>query len=493
MQLVPMFVIIPAVAAVLIVLAARRQPRLADALATIATLAVLAMALAMLGKSGVYWLGGQAPQGGVPTGIGLVLDKVSAVMLATVGLVGLMATLYSTGWSHLGGSKANFYGLLLAMIAGLNGTVLAGDLLLLYIFIEIASLAGYVLAAGGYRETKLTGPFRYLVVSAIGSALIWVALGVTYKLAGSLNMAQVGKVLGDNPTSLHLAAAGLFLAGFAIKSGIFPFHLWLVDEAGAASPPVAAVLLAVAVEVVGVYAMARVLFNALGVAAQVQTLLMVLGTIAILVGALMALREKDIRRILAWHTASEIGFIVLALGIGSRPAIAAVLVYIVTHAVYKSLLVLNAGSMARAAGAHDLAGLGGVTRGMPVTGATWTIGSLSISAIPPFGGFWSRFFVIVAVIQVERYGYAAWAIAGSILTLASFARIQAHLSHDARPEAREKAKEVPALMQVPVIVLAVLAVVTGLLWLPQVQERFFMEAAKIIQEGVTYGSSILGG
>jgi multicomponent Na+:H+ antiporter subunit D len=305
-------------------------------------------------------------------------------------------------------------------------------------------------------------------------------------------MAQVAMALGSGPKPILLLAAGLFVAGFGLKSALFPFHMWLVDTARVASPAVAAALSGIVIEVVGVYAMARVIFNALGMGAELQTLLMILGTVSIMAGALMALRENDIKRALAYHSVSEIGFVVLALGIGTRPAIAAALVYIVTHAVYKTLLFFNAGAMEYATGTRDLAGLGGIKHGMPVTGATSVIGSLAISAIPPFGGFWSRFFVIVAVVQVERYGYAAWAVAGSILTLASFARIQKQICHAAPGEACAKAKEVPALMQVPMIVLAVLCVVTGLLWLPQVQDRFFMEAAKIIQEGVTYGSTILG-
>jgi multicomponent Na+:H+ antiporter subunit D len=487
-----MFLVVPVVAAVVVVLAARKLPALGDVLANLATFALLVMAVLLLGKSGVYWVKGLAPQGGIPVGINLVLDKVSVIMLATVGLVAFMATLYAAGYVGRNGSKAYFYGLFLLLIAGVNGVALTGDLLSLYVFIEIASLASYALVALGDRQDGLGASFRYLVVGSVGSVLILLALGITYGLTGSLSMAQVGKIFGASPKPIHLLAAGLFVAGFGLKSALFPFHMWLVDAVRAASPPVAAALSGVVIEVVGVYAMARVLFNALGMTAELQTLLMILGTISIMVGALMALRENDIRRALAYHSVSEIGFVVLALGIGTRPAIAAALVYIVTHAIYKTLLFLNAGAMEYATGTGDLTRLGGVKHGMPVTGATSVIGSLSISAIPPFGGFWARFFIIVSIVQAERYGYAAWAVAGSILTLASFARFQKWICHDTPGEACATAKEVPALMQVSMIVLAVLCVVTGLLWLPQAQERFFMPAARIIQEGVTYGSSILG-
>jgi multicomponent Na+:H+ antiporter subunit D len=492
MQLVPMFLVVPMAAAILIILTARKLPRLGDALANLATLALLLMAISVLGKDGVYWIKGLAPSGGTPIGINLVLDKSSILMLTTVALIAFMVTLYSIPYMGRRAFKAHFYSLFLVMIAGVNGVALTGDLLSLYVFIEISSLASYALVAFGDRQAELEASFRYLVVGSVGSLLILLALAVTYSLVGSLNMAQVAKTFGPSPKPIHLVAAGLFVGGFGLKSAFFPFHMWLVDASRAASAPVAAALSGIVIEVVGIFAMARVLFNAIGMTGSLHTLLMILGTISILVGALMALREDDIKRVLAYHSVSEVGFIVLALGVGTRPAIAAALVYIVTHAIYKALLFLNAGAMEYATGSRDLAKLGGLKHRMPVTGATSVIGALSISAIPPFGGFWARFFIIVAVVQAERYGYAAWAVAGSILTLASFARFQKRVCHDQVAEACAAAKEVPVLMQVSMIGLAVLCIVAGLLWLPQVQDGFFMPAAKIIQEGITYGSSILG-
>jgi multicomponent Na+:H+ antiporter subunit D len=162
------------------------------------------------------------------------------------------------------------------------------------------------------------------------------------------------------------------------------------------------------------------------------------------------------------------------------------------HAVFKSLLFLNAGSIEYATGTRDYNKMGGLKAKMPVTAATSMIASMSISGIPPFNGFWSKLFIIVAAVQAERYGFAVWAVVGSILTLASFTKLQKRAFYEEPKEAYATAREAPAFMQASMIVLAVLCIAMGILWIPQIQESFFMPAAQIIQEGVKYGSNILG-
>jgi multicomponent Na+:H+ antiporter subunit D len=349
-----------------------------------------------------------------------------------------------------------------------------------------------VLVGLGRKHDELEASFRYLVVGSVGSMLILLAIALTYAVTGSLNMAQVARTFGPDLTPVRLVAMALFLVGFGLKAGLFPFHGWLPDASPSATAPVSAMLSSVVVKTLGVFALARVLFNALGVTPLVSSILLVLGTLSIMIGALMALRQDDMKRQLAYHTVSEIGYMVFALGLGTRPAIAAALFLIMNHAVYKTLLYFNAGSIEYATGTRDLSKLSGLKRSMPVTVSTSVIGWLSLSGVPPFSGFWSRFFIIVAAVQAERYGYAAWAVAGGILTLASFARFQKRILHGEPGEACKSAREVPALMQGVMVSLAVLCVVMGLLWLPKFQNGFFMSAGKIIQEGVQYGTNILG-
>jgi multicomponent Na+:H+ antiporter subunit D len=403
-----------------------------------------------------------------------------------------MSTLYSVQYMDKYTSKVRFYSLFLLMVTGMNGLVLTGDLFNLFVFLEIASIASYALVAFGCRHEELEASFRYIVLGSVASTFILLAIGIVYALTGSLNMAQIAKTIGTDFKAIHFFVIGLFITGFGIKAALVPFHTWLPDAHPSAPTPISAMLSGVVIKTLGVYAMARVLFNVIGITPMVSMILLVLGTLSIMVGVLLALGQDDMKRTLAYHSISQIGYVVLGIGLGTRLGIAAGLFHLMNHAVFKSLLFLNAGSIEYATGTRDYNKMGGLKDKMPVTAATSMIASMSISGIPPFNGFWSKLFIIVAAVQAERYGFAVWAVIGSILTLASFTKLQKRAFYEEPKEAYRTAQEVPAFMQASMIALAVLCVAMGLLWIPQIQDSFFMPAAKIIQEGVKYGSNILG-
>ena len=492
MQIIPLFVAIPMGLAFFIPMVGRNRPRLCDALANATTLALLLMAVSVIGKSGVYWMGGWVPRLGIPLGIGLVLDNVSVLMLLTINLISFMSTLYSVQYMDKYTSKVRFYSLFLLMVTGMNGLVLTGDLFNLYVFLEIASIASYALVAFGCRHEELEASFRYIVLGSVASSFILLAIGIVYALTGTLNMAQIANTIGTDFKAIHAFVIGLFIAGFGIKAALVPFHTWLPDAHPSAPTPISAMLSGVVIKTLGIYAMVRVLYNVIGITPMVSLILLVLGALSIMVGVLLALGQDDMKRTLAYHSISQIGYVMLGIGLGTRLGIAAGLFHLMNHAVFKSLLFLNAGSIEYATGTRDYSKMGGLKAKMPVTAATSMIASMSISGVPPFNGFWSKLFIVVAAVQAERYGFAAWAVIGSILTLASFTKLQKRAFYEEPKEAYKVAKEVPALMQASMIGLAVLCVGMGLLWIPQIQENFFMSAAKIIQEGVKYGSNILG-
>jgi multicomponent Na+:H+ antiporter subunit D len=492
MQIIPLFVAIPLGMAFLLPMFGRKRPRLCDALANVTTLVLLVMSISVIGKSGVYWMGGWVPRFGIPLGIALVLDNVAVLMLLTVNLIAFVSTVYSVQYMDKFTSKVRFYSLFLLMVTGMNGLVLTGDLFNLFVFLEIASIASYALVAFGCRREELEAAFRYVVLGGVASTFILLAIGIVYALTGTLNMAQIAMTIGTDFKAIHVFVIGLFITGFGIKAALVPFHTWLPDAHPSAPTPISAMLSGVVIKTLGVYAMARVLFNVIGITPMVSTVLLVLGALSIMVGVLLALGQDDIKRTLAYHSISQIGYVVLGIGLGTRLGIAAGLFHLMNHAVFKSLLFLNAGSIEYATGTRDYNKMGGLKAKMPVTAATSMIASMSISGIPPFNGFWSKLFIIVAAVQAERYGFAVWAVVGSILTLASFTKLQKRAFYEEPKEAYATAREAPAFMQASMIVLAVLCIAMGILWIPQIQESFFMPAAQIIQEGVKYGSNILG-
>ena len=492
MQIIPLFVAIPMGVAFFLPLVGRNRPRLCDVLANATCLVLLAMAISVIGKSGIYWIGGWVPRLGIPMGINLVLDNLSVLMLVTINLISLMATIYSVQYMDRFTAKSRFYGLFLLMVTGMNGLVLTGDLFNLYVFLEIASISSYALVAFGCGHEELEASFRYIVLGSVASMFILLGIGIVYSMTGTLNMAQIAKTMGTDFRATHFFVIGLFITGFGIKAALVPFHTWLADAHPSAPTPISAMLSGVVIKVLGVYAMARVLYNVIGLTPAVQTILLVLGALSIMVGVLLALGQDDMKRTLAYHSISQIGYVILGIGLGTRLGIAAGLFHLMNHAVFKSLLFLNAGSIEYATGTRDYNKMGGLKDKMPVTAATSMIASMSISGVPPFNGFWSKLFVIVAAVQAERYGFAAWAVVGSILTLASFAKLQKRAFYEEPKEAYQVAREVPAFMQFSMIGLAVLCLAMSLLWLPSIQQSFFMPAAQIIQEGVKYGTNILG-
>jgi multicomponent Na+:H+ antiporter subunit D len=492
MQIIPLFVAIPLGAAFFIPMVGRKNPRLSDTLANLVTLALLVMAISAIGKSGVYWMGGWVPRLGIPLGINLVLDGVSAFMLVTITLISFMATLYSVQYMDRFTSKARFYSLFLLMVAGMNGVALTGDLFNLYVFLEIASIASYALVAFGCEHEELEASFKYLVLGSVGSSLVLFGIAIMYSLTGSLNMAQVSMQLGNGFKAIHFFAIALFIGGFGLKAALIPFHAWLPDAHPSAPAPISAMLSGVLIKTVGVYAMARVMLNVVGLTPVISTILLVLGTVSMVVGVLLCMGQDDIKRFLAYSSISQVGYIVLGIGLGTRLGIAAALFHLINHAVFKSLLFLNSGAVEYATGTRDLDKMGGLREKMPVTSTTSMIGSMSIAGVPPFAGFWSKLFIIVACVQAERYGYATWAAAVSVLTLAAYMRLQRRTFFGEPKEAYAQAKEVPGFMQVSMLSLAVLTIFMGLLWIPQAREFFLTPAAKVLQEGLNYASGILG-
>ena len=492
MQIIPLFVAIPLGAAFFIPIVGRKNPRLSDTLVNLVTLGLLVMAISVVGKSGVYWMGGWVPRLGIPMGINLVLDGVSSFMLVTITLISFMVTLYSIQYMDKFTSKARFYSLFLLMVAGMLGVTLTGDLFNLYVFLEIASIASYALVAFGCQHEELEASFKYLVLGSVGSSLVLFAIAIMYSLTGSLNMAQVSMHLGDGLKGIHLFAIALFIGGFGLKAAVMPFHAWLPDAHPSAPAPISAMLSGVLIKTIGIYAMARVILNVVGLTPMISTILLILGTISMVVGVLLAMGQDDIKRFLAYSSISQVGYIVLGIGLGTRLGIAAALFHLINHAVFKSLLFLNAGAVEYSTGTRDLNKMGALRDKMPVTSTTSMIGSMSISGIPPFSGFWSKLFIIVACVQAERYGFAAWAAGVSVLTLAAFMRLQRRTFFGEPKEAYVDAKEVPGFMQFSMLGLAVLCIFMGLLWIPQAKEVFLTPAAKVLQEGLNYASGILG-
>ncbi|MFC1804472.1 complex I subunit 5 family protein [Candidatus Omnitrophota bacterium] len=493
MKLIPFFVIIPLAAAFLVSLFGKRLRGLGDVLSNLAALALLALSLYSIPlvsaqKVLVYKVGGWIP----PIGISMVLDGLSSFMLVTVSLVSLMVTLYSVRYMEKFTDKSKFYTLFMLMLAGMNGVIITGDLFNLFVFLEIASISSYALVAFGTEAEELEASFKYGIMGSVTSCFILLGIGLLYSYTSTLNMADISQVLAEKGSGVLVSfVTVLFLAGFGLKGALVPFHAWLPDAHPSAPAPISAMLSGVLIKVLGIYAIIRVLFNIFGVNPQLLLVLMFLGTISMLVGVFLAIGQWDFKRLLAYHSISQIGYVILGIGLGTPLGILGGLFHLFNHSIFKSLLFLNSGAVEYSTGTRDLRRMGGLRKKLPATAGTNIIASMSIAGIPPFNGFFSKLLIILACIQADRIGYALLAVLASILTLASFMKVQKFAFFGKLDKALQAVKEVPFLMRLSMIIMALICVFGGLMLIPGVR-GFLQSAADVLLAGNGYAGQVFG-
>jgi multicomponent Na+:H+ antiporter subunit D len=484
--LIFLFIALPLVVAGLLPLLGRVSKRvLPDVLAN-AVLLFLLVESVLLGKqlagSGPYirtfsWLG-------EPVNLRLAVDGFSLFMLFTVSLVGLCAGIFSIDYMKHYGSKANYYALFLVMIAGMNGLVLSTDLFNVYIFLEVAAVASYALVAFGLEYDELEASFKYLMLSVVASAFVLIAIAVLFGVTGDVSFAAVARGLQDTDSRWVVAAcSALFIMGFGLKAALMPFHAWLPDAHPSAPAPISAMLSGLLIKVSGIYALTRVFFNVFGMTPALSTVLMSLATLSMVAAAFLALGQKDLKRMLAYSSISQVGYIVLGLGLGTPLGIAGGLFHLINHALAKSLLFLNSGSVQQATGTRNLDEMGGLAKRMPVTAATNLVGSLSIAGVPPLNGFWSKLIIIIALVQAGQWGFALAAVLASVLTLWYYLLIQRKAFFGKLDERWKDIKEAPFWMLASNVILALLCLGVGLFFALMIK-TWIQPAADALGQGV---------
>lgn len=224
---------------------------------------------------------------------------------------------------------------------------------------------------------------------------------------------------------------------------------------------------------------------------MVLEILVILGCLSMLVGVLLALYQWDYKRLLAYHSISQVGYIILGIGLGTPLGILGGLFHLINHSVFKSLLFLTSGAVEYATGTRDLRKMGGLKEKMPVTASTSFIASMSIAGVPPFNGFWSKLLIILACIEAGRFWLGIIAVIASLLTLSSFLKVQKYAFFGKLNPEHNEVKEVPITMQVAMILLSILCIFLGLLLLPRLESAFLDPAVEVLRNGVNYGRIII--
>jgi multicomponent Na+:H+ antiporter subunit D len=454
----------------------------------------------------VYIMGGWEPVNGIPIGIHLIHDGFSALVLCIISLIGLLSVLYSVSYIARYTSENYFYALFCLMIAGMNGVVLSGDIFNIFVFLEISAISSYALVAFGVEKNELEATLKYQVLGAVASFMILFAIGFIYWSAKTLNINDIRTVFSQgHDKSYYLLIEVLLLTGFGLKAAIIPFHAWLPDAHSSAPSPISAMLSGVLIKAVGIYVIIRLFFNMFEITEGMALLITTLGALSMAVGVFLAIGQWDIKRLLAYHSISQMGYVIMSAGIGMtllargvRPEVAALAItggifHMVNHAAFKGLLFLNAGAIEYSAGTRDLHEMGGLAGSMPVTSATSLAASLSISGIPPFNGFFSKLIIIVAAVMGRFYLLAALAAIVSIITLASFMKFQRYAFYNSEPgRVKKEIKEVPLPMLMSMITLAVICLLLSLLALPGIRDTVLTPATDILIDQMKYSSQITG-
>jgi len=490
-MILPYFIVIPLLSAFLIPLISRRRDTGAVILSLAAAASLLVLAgFAFFGRGGetlVYRMSAWK----LPIGIPLVLDAFSAFMLMMVGLIALTSLVFSVHYIRRLGQDWRYYALFMILVTGMNGVIITGDLFNLFVFMEIALFAALALVAFGGQAHEFEASFKYAVMASVSSSFILLGIAVIYGATSMLGLATIAQSLGHASPLLVLWTGGLFMAGFGVKAAAMPFHAWLPDAHSSAPSPISAMLSGVLIKTLGIYVLVRLFYNVFGAPPLFLGIFLGLGGVSILAGVILAVGQWDIKRLLAYHSISQIGYILLGIGLGTPLGMAGAVYHTVNHAVFKSLLFYNAGALETALGTRDLRQMGNAAKLLPVTSGTSMIASLSISGIPPFNGFFSKLMIIIAAVQAGQPVLALVAVVGSLLTLASFMKVQRYGLRGGRPVER-LAGEVDGAMKAAMVILAVLCLATSLLVVPAVRKATLDPVVKVIMDKTHYALTVLG-
>jgi multicomponent Na+:H+ antiporter subunit D len=360
-----------------------------------------------------------------PVGITLVADRLAAIMLLIAMLMLLAVLVYAIGQPGAEEDHVGFHPVYLILAAGVAAAFLTGDLFNLFVAFEVMLMASYVLITLGGRADQVRSGMTYVVMSLIASTLFLLTLAFVYSSTGTVNLADLSTKIADLPSGVRSGLALLLIVVFGIKSAIFPLYFWLPDSYPTAPTPVTAVFAGLLTKV-GVYALVRSQTLLFPEDTQPGTLLLAVAAVTMVVGVLGAIAQNDIKRILSFHIVSQIGYMVMGLGLFTVAGLAGAVIYIIHHIVVKTTLFLVAGLIEQRTGTAKLADLTGLRRLEPALAVLFLLPALSLAGIPPFSGFVAKLALVQAGLATGEYVVVAVSLAVSLLTLFSMTKIWAN-------------------------------------------------------------------
>ncbi|MCP5372739.1 MAG: monovalent cation/H+ antiporter subunit D family protein [Hyphomicrobiales bacterium] len=440
-------------------------------LALVVTWTSFALALAVLTQvldhgTIIYSIGDWA----APWGIEYRIDRIGAFMAVIVSGIGALSLAYSRrSIAHEIGVRRRplFYTMFLLSLAGLLGISVTGDAFNLFVFLEISSLSSYVLISLASDRRALTAAYRYLIMGTIGATFYIIGVGLMYMMTGTLNLAdlaaRVPEVAG---TRTILVALGFLTVGISLKLALFPLHTWL-PNAYAFAPSVVTVFLASTATKVAIYVLLRILFTVFGKAdvihaQEIGDVLMVLALLAMFVASLVAIFQDNVKRLLAFSSLAQVGYMILGVSMATATGISAGIIHLFNHAIMKGALFMAVGCVFMRTGSVRVEAFAGLGRAMPVTMAAFVVGGLSLIGVPATVGFISKWTLIQAALETGAWPLAVLILLSSLLAIVYVWKVVEVAYFQPLPSYRGDVREAPLSMVLPMWFLAGCSIYFGI-------------------------------
>lgn len=432
-----------------------------------------------------------------PFGITLAADYLSAAMVLITAIISLTVAVWAMAEVGQTSTRLGWHGLFQTLIGGVTGAFLTGDLFNLYVWFEVLLISSFGLLVIGGRRKAIDGAVKYVTLNLISTVLFLCAAGLLYGATGTLNMADLRAMVAAHPDQgLMTVIAMMFMIGFGLKAAVFPLFFWLPASYHTPHYAVSAVFAGLLTKV-GVYALIRV-FTLIFVGDQGYTheILLWVACLTMLTGVLGAAAQSDFRKILSFHIISQIGYMVLGLALMTPLALMGGVFYLLHHIIVKTNLFLIAGVSRRLTGSSDLYAIGGLYRSTPLLAVLFLIPAFSLAGFPPLSGFWAKYALVKASLDLQEWMVAFVALLVGLLTIYSMTKIWGEAFWKAHPRSRQPVfAQIPArarlLLLLPVIALAAMTVVIGLVPDPFVQ--FATISAEQLIEPSNYVATVLQG
>lgn len=492
--------IIPLATALIGVVFRRRGPaqKLVSGCGALAGLVASFALLCVVASDGIQVM--QAGDWPAPFGISLVSDLLSAILVFMTAFLGFIVVIYSFGTITTDKSRFGYYPFIHFLLFGVTGAFLTGDIFNLYVWFEVLLIASFVLLTLGGTSKQIDGGLKYVVLNLISSLFFLTATGVLYAALGTLNMADIAQQLAQGRhQGVMFVVSLMYIIAFGTKAAIFPFFFWL--PASYHTAPIAVVtIFSALMSKVGVYGLLRLftlIFHA--ESAAVHDLMLFLAETTMVIGVLGAVAQTDVRRLLSFHIVSQIGYMVMGIGINSVLSIAGAIYFIIHIMCAKSVLFLVAGVMRRVTGHYNLDHMGNLASTHPVLAVAFFVPAMSLAGIPPLSGFWGKFMLVFSGLEAQDYFVVAVALFVSILTLFSMVKIWNKAFWKPIPEHNEHVmasiapmtREEKICTGIPIFVLGLCTVLLGIFCQPIMD--LLLQASEQLLHPEEYIHAVLGG